>query len=187
MRLNRLLATLAVCLTACPMLASADWVADADDPRQLAAARAIADIRERVPRSVDYFDNAYGFAILPSVTRIGFGFGGAFGKGLVVEGEHLIGTTTYWQFTSGIQAGARIFSMVILFRDKAALDEYASGKTQFTGQAGLAIANRGIAGTPAYDDGVAIFVVTRLALMGEFTVSGAKFGFRPLKDRIPDR
>jgi lipid-binding SYLF domain-containing protein len=162
--------------------ADAAWTADPNDRRQVAAEKAIAEIRERVPRSARYFDDAYGFAILPSVTRIGFGFGGAYGKGLVIERDRLIGTTGFWQFTSGIQAGARNFSMVILFRDKAALDLYTAGKAQFLGQAGLAVANRGIAGTPAYNDGVAIFVVTRLALMGEFTVSGAKFTFKPLAE-----
>ena len=64
--------------------------------------------------------------------------GGAYGKGLVIERDRLIGTTGFWQFTSGIQAGARNFSMVILFRDKAALDLYTAGKAQFLGQAGIA-------------------------------------------------
>lgn len=177
---------IAAILATHPATADAAWTANPGDRRQVAAEQAIAAIRERLPRSVPFFDNAYGFAILPSVTRIGFGFGGAYGKGLVIEGDRLIGTTGYWQFTSGIQAGARSFSMVILFKDKAALDEYIAGTTQFTGQAGLAVANRGIAGTPAYNDGVAIFVVTRLALMAEFTVSGAKFTYRPITDAPTD-
>lgn len=162
--------------------AGAEWQADSDDRRQVKAARAIASIRDRIPASQSYLEDAYGFAILPSVTRLGFGFGGAYGRGLVVEADAVIGTTGYWQFTSGIQAGARNFSMIILFRDKAALEEYKAGKTQFMGQAGLALANVGVAGTPAYNDGVAIFTVTRLGIMGEFTVSGAKFTFKPLAE-----
>ena len=141
--------------------ANADWVADPDDKRQAAAAAAIDNIKERVPKSLPYFEDAYGYAILPAITRIGLGFGGAYGKGVVIEGDRLIGTTGYWQFTSGIQAGAKYFSMVILFKDKAALDTYTAEKAQFMGQAGLAIGNQSLDGTPAYNDGVAVFMVTR--------------------------
>lgn len=150
------------------------------EQRQLVATDTIADVRARIPRSGSFFDDAYGVAVFPSVTRVGFGFGGAYGSGIVVEGDRVVGTAGFWQFTSGIQAGARNFSMVVLFKDKKALDYYKAGRAQFLGQAGLAAATVGVAGTPAYNDGVAIFAVTRLALMGEFTVSGARFTYTPV-------
>jgi len=158
----------------------AAWEADPDDKRQVKAATAIAEIRARIPRTEMFFENAYAFAILPSVTRVGFGFGGAYGRGIVVEGDEDIGTTGFWQFTSGIQGGARNFSMIIFFKDKQALDYYKTGELQFMGQAGIAIATVGAAGTPAYNDGVAIVTVTRLGLMLEFTISGARFTYKPL-------
>jgi lipid-binding SYLF domain-containing protein len=160
--------------------ANAEWTADPANDKQVASATAIEQIRERIPRSHPFFEDAYAMAVYPSVTRLGFGFGGATGKGFVIEGDRIIGTSRYSQFTSGIQAGVRNFSMVVLFKDKEALDYFKQGKTQFMGQAGLAAGTKGIAGTPAFNDGVAIFTVTRLGLMGEFTVSGAKFSYRPL-------
>ncbi len=160
--------------------AFAAWDSDPDVKRQVKAATAIADIRERIPRSEIFFEDAYAFAILPSVTRVGFGFGGAYGKGIVVEGDDVIGTTGFWQFTSGIQGGARNFSMIIFFKDKEALDYYKTGELQFMGQAGIAAATVGVAGTPAYNEGVAIVTVTRLGLMLEFTISGARFTYKPL-------
>ena len=159
---------------------NAEWAADPANKKQVASANAITQIKERIPRSQPFFEDAFGMAVFPSVTRLGFGFGGAVGRGFVIEGDKIIGTTRFWQFTSGIQAGVRNFSMVILFKDKEALDHYKLGKAQFMGQAGLAIANKGIAGTPAFNDGVAIFTVTRMAAMGEFTISGAKMTYRPL-------
>ena len=48
---------------------------------------------------------------------------------------------------------------------------------QFMGQAGIAVATVGAAGTPTYDEGVAIVTVTRLGLMAEFSYSGAKFSY----------
>ena len=160
-------------------VASAEWTPDPGNSKEVASANAIAAIRERIPRSESFFDEAYALAVFPSVTRVGVGIGGATGRGFVIEGDRIIGTTRFSQFTSGIQAGVRNFSMVVLFKDKAALEYFKTGKAQFMGQAGLAAGRKGIAGTPAFNDGVAIFTVTRLGLMGEFTISGAKFSFRP--------
>ena len=162
--------------------AVAEWQADPTDDRQVKAAAAIEQLRERIPRTQMFFDEAYGYAILPSVTRIGVGFGGAYGRGIVIEQDSAIGTTSFWQFTSGIQAGAKYFSMIIFFKDKEALDYYKTGKLQFLGQAGIDLATVGAHGTPAFNDGVAIVTVTRLGLMVEFSYSGAKFRYKPLEE-----
>jgi lipid-binding SYLF domain-containing protein len=177
---RRLLTTavLVAALASSPFSA-AKWQAEPNDKMQVAAQSAIERIKSKIPRSASYFEQAWGFAILPSVTRFGFGFGGAYGKGLVIEGDNLIGKTGFWQFTSGIQAGVRNFSMIVFFKDQAALEKFKARELQFLGQAGLAIATAGIAGTPAYNDGVAIITATRLGLMGEFTISGAKFTYKP--------
>ena len=160
--------------------ADAEWDPEAGDKLQMKAARAIAGFREKHPRTEKYFEQAFGYAILPSVTRAGVGFGGAYGKGIVIEGDSAIGTTKFWQFTSGIQAGAKNFSMIVFFKDKEALDYFKTSEMQFMGQAGLAFATVGVAGTPAYNDGVAVVTMTRFGLMGEFTISGAKFTYKPI-------
>ena len=160
----------------------ADWQPNDGDKLELKAAAAVEKIRNKIPRSQAYLDDAYAYAILPSVSRVGFGFGGATGKGIVVESDAAVGKTRYWQFTSGIQAGAKNFSMIVFFKDKEALDYFKTSKTQFMGQAGLTVANAGIAGTPAYNEGVAIITVTRFGLMGEFTISGAKFSYKPYSE-----
>lgn len=160
--------------------AAGDWEANPDNKLQVKAAIAIDKIRSSIPRTEQYFEEAYAFAILPSVTRVGFGFGGATGKGIVIEGNNAIGKTRFWQFTSGIQAGAKNFSMIVFFKDKDALDKFKSGGPQFMGQAGVALATVGLAGTPTYNEGVAIVTMTRFGLMGEFTISGAKFSYKDL-------
>jgi len=160
--------------------AGATWEADTTDKTQAKAANAIAKFREKIPRKEQYFEQAYGYAILPSVTRVGFGFGGAYGKGIVIEGDRAIGTTRFYQFTSGIQAGAKNFSMIVFFKDKEAVDDFKAAEIQFLGQAGLAFATAGVAGTPAYNDGVALVTLTNVGLMGEFTISGARFTYKPL-------
>ena len=180
--MNRLIGMMIISWVLAVSPAQADWIADSSDKVQVKSEAAIAAFRERVPRTEMYFEQAYGYAIFPSVTRAGFGFGGAYGKGIVVEGSTAVGSTKYWQFTSGIQAGARNFSMIVFFKDKAALENYQASKTQFMGQAGLALGTKGIAGTPAYNDGVAVVTLTRFGVMGEFTISGARFSYKPLQN-----
>jgi lipid-binding SYLF domain-containing protein len=157
----------------------ADWTPDAGDPRQVSAAAEVARIRAEIPRAERFFSEAYGYAILPSVTRIGLGFGGAYGRGVVVEGDSVIGNASFWQFTSGIQAGGKYFSMIVFFRDKEALEYFKTNRLQFKGQAGVSLATWGVAGTPAYNDGVAIITRNRFGLMGEFTISAAQFRYKP--------
>lgn len=171
---------LVVALLAFAGAVNAAWQPDPGNKKQVASAEAIAQIKERIPRSQPFFEDAYGMAVYPSVTRFGFGFGGAAGKGFVIEGDSIIGTTRYWQFTGGIQAGVRNFSMVVLFKNQAALEYFKQADVQFVGQSGLAAGTKGIAGTPTYTKDIVIFTVTRLGLMGEFTYSGARFTYRPM-------
>jgi lipid-binding SYLF domain-containing protein len=178
--MRRILTVVAVSWLSLCLPAHADWVADPGDKTQVQAETAINAFREKVPRTEAYFEQAYGFVIFPSVTRLGFGFGGAYGKGVVLEGSTAIGMSKYWQFTSGIQAGVRNFSMIVFFKDKEALEYYKGNKTQFMGQAGLAFGTVGVAGTPAYNDGVAVVTLTRFGVMGEFTISGARFSYKPI-------
>jgi len=137
-------------------------------------------MKTKVPRSQPYFDEAYAVAFWPVIVRVGAGFGGAYGKGTVFEQGEPIGTTGYWQFTSGIQAGAKGFAMAIFFRDEAALTAFQERPLEFMGQAGLDIATVGWHGTPAYNDGVAVIAMTRFGLMAEFAISGVKFTYKPL-------
>jgi lipid-binding SYLF domain-containing protein len=157
----------------------ADWQANPDDRLQVRAAKAMDKVRSKIERSAPYFEDAYAMAVWPGITRVGFGFGAAYGKGIVIEGDDAVGTVSYWQGSSGIQAGAKNLTMIIFFKDKESLEALKQGKVQFTGQAGLDIATVGVAGTPAYSEGVAIITATNLGLMAEFSAAGVKFNFKP--------
>ena len=115
----------------------ADWQANPDDKLQMRAAKAIDKVRNKVERSVPYFEDAYAMAVWPGITRVALGFGGAYGKGIVIEGDDAVGTVSYWQGSSGIQAGAKNLAIIIFFRDKETLEALKQGKVQFTGQAGV--------------------------------------------------
>ena len=168
----------ACCLTS---TASAEWQADTTDKKQANAAKALTKFRDEMPQIQSYFDEAYGYAIIPGITRVAVGFGAAYGRGLVVEGDELIGKTSFSQFSSGLQLGAKYFSMIVFFKDQTALEDYKSSQMQFLGQAGIDIATFGAYGTPTYNEGVALFAVNRFGLMAEFSYSGAYYKYRPLE------
>lgn len=160
--------------------ALADWQADPADSRQVLAHAAVDKIKTKQPATSHYFDEAYGYVVWPTITRAGIGFGGAYGKGLVIEQDAVVGTSSFWQFTSGIQVGAKLFSMILFFKDKQTLDAFKKSETEFMAQAGIDFATVGAHGTPAYNQGVAIFALTKFGVMVEFTVSAAQLRFQPL-------
>lgn len=161
------------------LVAAAEWQPDPADRRQVKAHEGVERIKERLPDTAPYFEQAHAYAIIPSITRVAIGFGGAYGRGIVVEDNTAVGRTSYFQFSSGIQLGAKYFTMIIFFKDAESLNEYKKSQWQFTGQAGIDLVTVGLSGTPAFSSGVAIFAVTRLGLMGEFSYSGARFGYTP--------
>ena len=158
------------------------WQAEEGDRLQERAEKAIEKVREKVERSHPYFEDAYAMAVWPGINRVAFGFGGAYGKGVVIEQGEAVGTVKYWQFSSGIQAGVKNFVLIIFFKDKAALEGLKQNKTQFTGQAGIDVLTWGAAGTPAYNEGVALIPLTNLGLMGEFSAAGVWFRYKPYSD-----
>ena len=160
-------------------VAFAEWQADPQDNRQIKAARTIDKIKAKIERSHPYFEEAYAYAVWPGITRVAFGFGGAYGKGVVVEQDAAVGTVNYWQFSSGIQAGAKNFAMIVFFKDKETLESLQRGEWQFAGQAGADVVTLGAHGTPAYNEGVAIIPLTNLGLMAEFSASGIKYNYKP--------
>ena len=162
--------------------AAADWEATDGDELQERAQKTIERVRAEVARSHPYFEDAYAMAVWPGITRAALGFGGAYGKGIVIEQNEAVGTVNYWQFSSGIQAGAKNFALIIFFKDREALEGLKRNDTQFTGQAGIGFGTFGASGTPAYNEGVALIPLTNLGLMAEFSAAGVWFRYKPYSD-----
>jgi lipid-binding SYLF domain-containing protein len=162
--------------------AAADWQAEQGDRLQERAEKTIERVRAEVERSHPFFEDAYAMAVWPGITRVAFGFGGAYGKGIVIEQGKAVGTVKYWQLSSGIQAGAKNFALIIFFKDKETLEGLKGNDAQFTGQAGIDIATFGLSGTPGYNDGVALIPLTNLGLMAEFSAAGVWFRYKPYSE-----
>ena len=154
----------------------------------------------------DFIDDAYGFAVFPSIGKGGIGIGGAHGKGEVFVGGKKVGKTKMSQITYGLQLGGQVYSQMIFFRDERAFDDFTSGNFAFGAQATAVALTAGAqasttsggggntsSGTDAdsskvnaddkeYDSrsGMATFTIAKGGLMYEATLGGQKFKYEPL-------
>ncbi len=164
------------------------------------------DVFESAPELQPYFDNAYGYAVFPTVGKAGIGLGGAYGKGRVYEKDRVVGTVTLAKVSIGFQMGGQAFSEIVFLQDKRAFDEFTSGRYEFGASASAVVITAGAqaragtdgasasAGTgPAstsqveygYNKGMAVFIHSLGGFMYEASVGGQKFKFEPADVEIP--
>ena len=154
----------------------------------------------------DFIDDAYGYAVFPSIGKGGIGIGGAHGKGEVFRGGKKVGKTKMSQITYGLHLGGQVYSHMIFFLDERAFDDFTSGNFEFGAQATAVALTAGAqastssggggntsSGTDAdsskvnasdkqYDgrSGMATFTIAKGGLMYEATLGGQKFKYEPL-------
>lgn len=141
---------------------------------------AIQRFKLRDPSIQRFFDQAYGYAIYPSVGKGGFWIGGAHGDGAVYQHGRLVGVTSITQITIGPQIGGQAYSEIIFFRDASALATFEAGNFTFSAQVSAVAATAGAAKNAAWNNGVAVFTAAEGGLMAEATIGGQKFTFTPI-------
>jgi lipid-binding SYLF domain-containing protein len=149
-----------------------------------------------------FFDNAYGYAVFPTIGKGGIGVGGAHGSGGVFVGGRQVGTTTMTQLTMGFQLGGQAYSQIIFFEDDRAFREFTTGNFEFSAQATAVAITAGVSaeansggGVAAgasggqnnattthggYRKGMAVFTIAKGGLMYEAALGGQKFTYTPL-------
>ncbi len=157
------------------------------------------EVFKKSPAVQPFFENAYGYAVFPTVGKGGIGIGGAYGKGQVYRGGEVTGTTSLIKVTIGFQLGGQAFSEIIFFQDQRAYNEFTNGSFEFDAavsavaitagaqaKAGTEGATAGASAGPAtrtqaktnYRKGMAVFVHTKGGLMYEAAIGGQKFSFK---------
>jgi len=160
------------------------------------------DVFKKSPAVQPFFENAYGYALFPTIGKAGFVVGGAYGKGKVYLGDQVTGISSIIKLSIGWQASGQAFSEIVFFKDKRAYDEFTSGEFAFGAQASAVAITAGVqaqGGTkgvsasatagPAtgaqaetgYNKGMAVFVHAKGGLMYEAAIGGQKFNFKPEK------
>lgn len=156
---------------------------------------------KRSPHTKVFFNNAYGYAVFPTIGKGGLGIGAAHGKGQVYRKGVLVGKTSMTQLSIGFQAGGQAYSQIIFFQDKRAFDEFTSGNFEFGAGASavaLTIAAQAQAGTSGvsssagtdaeatkqnkanYVKGMAVMTLAKGGLMYEAAIAGQKYNYKPL-------
>lgn len=147
-----------------------------------------------------FLENAYGYAVFPTIGKAGIGIGGSYGTGQVYQAGKVTGETSLVKATFGFQLGGQAFSQMVFFEDKRAYDEFTSGEFEFDAAASAVAITAGVqakAGTegatasatagPAtgaqakasYHKGMVVFVHAKGGLMYEAAIGGQKFSFKP--------
>jgi hypothetical protein len=148
-----------------------------------------------------FFDGAYGYAVFPTIGKIGFMLGGSHGKGRVYAAGQYVGDTAMTQLTAGFQAGAQAYSQIIFFQNQTAYQEFTSGNFEFSAQATAVAVTAGVSADASttgglaagasggrndattahggYRRGLAVFTLARGGLMFEAALGGQKYSFTP--------
>ena len=123
------------------------------------------------------FNNAYGYVIFPNVGKAGAGVGGAAGNGIVYEKGNPVGDAKLKQLSVGLQMGGQLYSEVIFFESKDALNKFKDGKFEFSGQASAVAVKAGASANVKYREGVLVFTKAKGGLMYEAALGGQKFSY----------
>ena len=143
------------------------------------AQETISTFKEKNDKMEAYFEDSYGYAVFPSVGKGGIVIGGAHGRGTVYEQGELIGAAKMTQITLGLQWGGQSFSEVIFFQNAEALESFKKSEVKFSGQVSAVALNKGASADIAYENGVAVYTITKAGLMYEASIGGQKFKFIP--------
>jgi lipid-binding SYLF domain-containing protein len=148
-----------------------------------------------------FFSEAYGYALFPSIGKGGFVVGGAFGRGRVYRGGGHSGDTSVAQLSLGFQLGGQAYSQIIFFRNQAAYERFTNGTFEFGAEASavaitlaaqakagtngaMASGNESSSGDAAvrgtWSEGMVVFTLARGGLMYEASIGGQKFSFQPV-------
>jgi lipid-binding SYLF domain-containing protein len=112
----------------------------------LTATEVLEDVQgmpdQRVPDSL--LARAYGIAVIPSVTKVAFIFGGRYGRGVVVVRDKLDGPWSNPAFLSitggswGLQAGVQATDIILVFTTRAGIEGIAGGRMTLGADASVA-------------------------------------------------
>jgi lipid-binding SYLF domain-containing protein len=134
--------------------------------------------RDSDPTIARFFDSAVGWAVFPKITKGGAGIGGAHGFGVVYDNNGTwIGNTDVTQGSIGLQLGGQTFREIVFFQDQAAMRKFKNGNMEFSANASAVAVESGAGAAADFQEGVAVFTMTRAGLMFEASIGGQSFDY----------
>ena len=126
-------------------------------------------------------DDSAGYVIFPGIGRGAFIIGGERGKGLVYQKGKVIGEAKVTEINIGAQVGGETYSELILFETSEALRDFKASNWEMSAKVNAVAAAEGAAKNAKFQQGVAVFTLSKGGLMVQATVGGQKFKFKPLE------
>jgi lipid-binding SYLF domain-containing protein len=146
------------------------------------ALETISAFNEKNDKMESYFEDSYGYVVFPSVGKGGIVIGAAHGRGIVFEQGEITGEAKMTQLTLGLQWGGQSYSEVIFFKTAEALESFKKGDLEFSGQVSAVAITKGASADIAYENGVAVYTLTKAGLMYEASLGGQKFKYMPIEE-----
>jgi lipid-binding SYLF domain-containing protein len=161
-----------------PACSTAPKTAEGKASITIDADSALARAQATDPSLKKVLDDAYGYAVFPTVGKGAIGLGGAYGKGVAYERGSVIGYCDLSQATIGFQLGGQSYTEIITFQTKEALENFKTGHFAFDAQASAVALKSGAGANAKYTGGVAVFTMNEAGLMYEASIGGQKFGYQ---------
>ena len=143
---------------------------------------ALSTILEKTPKLESFKNEAYGYTVFPKITKAAIAIGGAAGNGIVFKDDQIVGSSKLKQATVGIQFGGQQYIEVIFFENEDSFEKFINGKLKFDAQASAVALKEGASIDAAYQDGVAVFTMTKGGLMYEASIGGQHFKYQSKAD-----
>lgn len=177
--MRSVLSPLMVCLVLLAGCATAPKTEQAKDDLETTARQTLERMYLMDDSLKPFLDKSAGFAIFPGVGKGGAIFGGAYGRGVVIEKGEVVGYADLSQATVGLQLGGQKFAEVVAFETNRELTEFKRGEFSFTAQTSAVALKSGAARSAKYELGVAVFIEPIAGLMAEAALGGQSFTFQP--------
>jgi len=135
--------------------------------------------KKEVAGGKDFLSSAKGILVFPEVIKAGLGIGGEFGEGALKVGGKTVDYYSTASASIGFQLGVQVKSVIIVFLQQQALDDFRKSEGWKAGVDGsVALATLGAGGnidTNNIKDPVIGFIFGNKGLMYNLTLEGSKF------------
>ena len=178
--MNGLLKVFCLALVAALTLVAEPYPGEAASAAKLEAAanETLHSCVRQVPGARELASKATGILVFPSVVKAGFGFGGEYGEGILLDQKKVQGYYNLISASFGFQLGVQERSIIIMFMTRDALDGFrrrAGWKIGVDGS--VTVITVGIGGSIDSDKIVSPvigFVLDQKGLMYNLTLEGTK-------------
>lgn len=146
-----------------------------------------------------YFNDAYGYALFPTIGKGGMLFGFGYGRGKLYHKNDFEGRASISSFSFGPQMGGQAYSAILFFKDRATFEAFKRGRVEYDAEVNAiaitagAIVKSSTIGTivsastnaantkvlaPNYINNMAIFVQPLEGLMFEASIGFESYHFK---------